>query len=159
VAIGTKAFASLLLMASVALAQDKSLTPEFRKEAWRALDAVMRVDFTLNVDNYNNEQKELLSAAEKAIDEAKYKRITKADQEIFRKLNGFYFGLSMQKHFTAGELLNNNPYFQLHSQCEAELLLYFEPEKMDQEGVKKAKQQTCAKKAEDILKAVVQPSS
>ncbi len=131
-------------MAGMTFAQDKPLSAAFKKEAWKALDAIQRIDFALSKENKDS-NKTLIADAEKAVNEAKYAATTSSDKQMLFTLQVSLDSLELQGIYDI-EDARFKPYFDRHVQCISEALYYFEPDKVTKEGIEKARLKTCNRK-------------
>ena len=131
-------------MAGMAFAQDKPLSAAFKKEAWKALDAIQRIDFALSKENKDS-NKALIGDAENAVNEAKYVATTPSDKQMLFTLQMSLDSLELQGMYDIQDA-KFKPYLDRHVQCISEALYYFEPARVTKEGIEKAKLKTCNKK-------------
>jgi hypothetical protein len=114
--------ATIFLIAAMALAQDKALGPDFKKEAWKALDAIERIDFTLSEES-RDKNKTLISDAEKAVAEAKYVATTTSDKQMLMTLEIALQSFELQGTYSIRDP-KAEPYFDRHVQCIAGTILF-----------------------------------
>jgi hypothetical protein len=135
---------------------DNQMSSAFREQAYRAFDAIMRVQEPLHVQTPVSVEMafELRKIyAEKAIDEAKYKISTARDKEILEILNASLL-LRNRSSFAPDELKA----VEASSQCERELMTEFEPEDSNEFVRKKAAEKTCLKQLDTLWSALKERS-
>lgn len=156
--------AAALLATTMSWAQKATLNPAFRKEAWRALNAIDRIPPSYSKDSSgelfsNNpsmakqmeekraDAKHLILDAEKAVDEAKYDA-TASDKHVLFLLQTALASLELQGNYSFSDP-KFKPFNDRYAQCVFEARYYLEPDQLDEKQLKQAKLKTCDKKTDE----------
>jgi hypothetical protein len=138
----------LLIPEAVSVASPSALSPEFRKKAWRALDALERIDVSLSQGSVDTKVDALLLEADRASDEAKYEASTAFDLTVLHALQMANISLQTQRG-----LLILNPEWQRArnhtTQCRLEVTYAVHPVELSETGLKLAKLGDCNKQTSE----------
>lgn len=141
--------------ASTALEKSRpegEMSPAFREQAHRALDAIWRVPRFAAADNPKPGFEVRKLDAEKAVVEAKYKAHTVKDREILRILEVALLGLTAAGDRSAFDT-DWKKLQDVASQCITELHAELEPEVLSEVGRRTAQEKTCIKQMDSIMRA------
>jgi hypothetical protein len=122
----------------------QTMGPTFKKKAWRALDALGRIDPGLNRDSNDGDQKEKVLDAQKAVDDAKYEVSNEVEQDVLRSLQNSILARADMANWEVGVrpwLVDSNLAFQ----CEVEVRVLITPEELSEAGKQAAARKTCNK--------------
>lgn len=121
------------------------LSPEFKKQVWRALDAFNRISSVLNRSEMDANSEVLINEASKAIDEAKYLASTSLDNYVLHSLQ---MALLSRQSQAAYEIVSPNWTVANHRalQCKLEVTYFITPDQLSEKGTADAKRLTCNEK-------------
>jgi hypothetical protein len=138
----------IIICAATAIAQQE-LSHEFKKKAWKALDAIQRIDPIIDATRLDATQENLLVDADKAIDEAKYEATTPLDMKVLHALQM----ASIMKRSQAHQDSPLNPEFKQDFdravQCVDEVELQITPDVLSEEGKRMALKDACNKRTDE----------
>ena len=130
------------------VADQNTLSSDFKKKAWRASDALGRVDSMVTKASASA-NRDLLVEAKKAVDDAKYDASTQLDDVVLHALQMAVTTLDFQMNFSS--VLD--PYWKRSydrvSQCKTEVIYYVSPDQLSEIGRQKAQLGTCNKKTSE----------
>jgi hypothetical protein len=137
----------LIVCSTTAIAQQK-LSQEFKRTAWRALDAIERIDSLIDASRLDATQQSLLVEADKAVDEAKYEATTPLDMEV---LHALQMASIMKRSQSWRDTLSPGwkQAFDRVQQCIVEVKLQITPGALSDEGKSMARKGTCNKKTDE----------
>jgi hypothetical protein len=125
-------------------ANSQTITPEFKKSAWRAIDAIIRVDEYINDDRMGNSVSEQLRIidAERTADEAKYEATNE-----FERQKAAVLVMAAAQEVKMSRLDLTDPSWKQdkahEEQCLAEAKVQVAPEEMTVKEKDAALKQTC----------------
>jgi hypothetical protein len=142
---------AVLLLALPAFCQSQgTLSPDFKKAAWKALDAVARIPMSKG-EASEDKTETLITDADKEVDEAKYVA-TERDKKAMRVLGMLWVSRSeaarvdVLRADSLGHPVTNPLYRKYRDrglQCLAEALVYITPNEASSKAKETAKLKTC----------------
>lgn len=127
------------------------MSPAFREQARRALDAIQRLPLIPSKESQEPGWELRKLDAEKAVAEAKYKARTVKDKEVLKLLQAANFLIGAAKGRSALDP-DWQPLEEAATQCKIEVVVAFDANDLSELGRKKAAEKTCLKQQDAILK-------
>lgn len=132
---------------------EQSLSPNFKRKAWMAIDAIQRLRLSPLTPSFSKIEPgieylvraSLFNDAQKAVDEAKYESSTALDKYVLRALQGAMSSTAQQMIYPVLDP-NWKSASDQYLQCSVEAEVYIEPEVLSDTGFEQARLGTCGKK-------------